>query len=288
MQIGAFLMLLRVKEETAEELAGFVRAIQQHNPPPANLPTPQLDWPAYAGKRRQLPWFLLAALLLAQNKISVCMHGTGGFDPSRVFVPQALKALGIGEANSLADAGQRILQHNFTFLRLELINSQLEEMLQLRPVLGLRSPINSLARMINPLGADASMIGIFHPGYRDTHQGAAGLLNLPRCAVIKGEGGEAERNPDSACLVKSSINGNMQETEWPALLDSRQLKDTSMDSQRLLKVWRGETGDIYGEAAVIATTAVALHALGKVDSPSAADKLAKQWWDKRSPELPGA
>ena len=49
-QIGAFLMLLRVKEETGEEIAGFVRAVR------AALPKPtiraDLDWPSYAGKRR--------------------------------------------------------------------------------------------------------------------------------------------------------------------------------------------------------------------------------------------
>ena len=64
-QLGAFLMLLRHKEESAEELAGFTEAIRQR------LPTPSvavdLDWPSYAGKKRHLPWYLLAAKALQKE-----------------------------------------------------------------------------------------------------------------------------------------------------------------------------------------------------------------------------
>ena len=52
-QLGAFLMLLRHKEESAEEMAGFTEAVR------ARLQTPaiavDLDWPSYAGKKRHLP-----------------------------------------------------------------------------------------------------------------------------------------------------------------------------------------------------------------------------------------
>ena len=54
-QLGAFLMLLRVKEETAAELAGFVRAARDHLETPTKLPAVHLDWSSYAGKRRHLP-----------------------------------------------------------------------------------------------------------------------------------------------------------------------------------------------------------------------------------------
>ena len=49
-QLGAFLMLLRFKEETAEELAGFTQAVRERVTAPAIAV--DIDWPAYAGKRR--------------------------------------------------------------------------------------------------------------------------------------------------------------------------------------------------------------------------------------------
>ena len=62
-QLGAFLMLLRHKEESAEEMAGFAEAVRER------LQVPRiavdLDWPSYAGKKRHLPWYLLAVKALA-------------------------------------------------------------------------------------------------------------------------------------------------------------------------------------------------------------------------------
>ncbi|MGE5471979.1 MAG: glycosyl transferase family protein [Bacteroidota bacterium] len=285
MQVGAFLMLMRLKEETPEELAGFVRAVQQQLPLPPACPTVRLDWSAYAGKRRQLPWFVLSALLLAQNGIPVFMHGTAGFAADRVFVPAALAALGVPESGSLADAARRIASHHFAFVRLENFSPALEAMLQLRPILGLRTPVHSVARMLNPLRASASLLGIFHPGYRAIHQGAAQRLGLARATVLKGEGGEAERNPDAPCLVQSAVDGVARDEEWPALFATRHLKDESMDVHRLAAVWRGEMEDEYGAAAAQGTAAIALWTLGEAATPAAADALAREMWAARHPAL---
>ena len=82
-QIGAFLMLLRLKEESPEEIAGFVRAARQRMKIPADAPRVDLDWSSYAGKKRQLPWFLLAALCLAQSGRTIFMHGFDGHTAGR-------------------------------------------------------------------------------------------------------------------------------------------------------------------------------------------------------------
>ncbi len=69
-------------------------------------------------------------------------------------------------------------------------------MIDLRNTLGLRSPIHSLARVLNPLGARCGLQSIFHPGYQAVHREASQLLG-DTAIVIKGEGGEIEVNPDS-------------------------------------------------------------------------------------------
>lgn len=53
-QLGAFLMLLRHKEESSEELAGFTEAVRERLQVPSLRV--DLDWPSYAGKKRHLPW----------------------------------------------------------------------------------------------------------------------------------------------------------------------------------------------------------------------------------------
>ncbi len=281
-QLGAFLMLMRVKEETPAEVAGFVQAARASLRLPPNLPAVDLDWPTYAGKRRQLPWYLLSALLLSSHGIAVLMHGIGSGIAGRVFVPQALQALGIAPATSFADAAEKLSKTKFAFLPLHAISQDLERILDLKPVLGLRSPVHTVIRMLNPFGAPASIMGIFHPGYDDTHQQAAVLLGDKNLAVFKGEGGEAERNPDTDCTVKLVLEGKAREEVWPALFSSRHMKDDAMDVNRLVQLWRGEISDEYGEAAVTATAAIALRASGRAASIEDAQQMARRMWKDRS------
>ena len=115
-QLGAFLMLLRVKEESPEEIAGFVLAARAAMALPSPLPQADLDWSSYAGKRRQLPWFLLAAQLLARNGVRVFMHGTEGHTAGRVYTREVLARLGIPVASSFERSGRASWPAKFRLL----------------------------------------------------------------------------------------------------------------------------------------------------------------------------
>ncbi len=282
-QLGAFLMLLRVKEETPEEVAGFVRAVRESFQLPENRPEVMLDWSSYAGKRRQLPWFLLTALLLAENKISVFMHGAEGHTAGRLYTRDVLKVLGLSESRSFQHAADALQTQKFAYLPLEHLSPKMHEIIQMRPLLGLRSPVHTISRMLNPFKAKHEIQGIFHPSYRDTHQLAAKLLEQPHLAVLKGEGGEIERNPDTVCLVKNVNNGELFDEEWPALFDGpRHLKDEEMNPKRMLAVWNGEDDDEYAIASITGTAAVALKLLGKANNQADAHALARSMWENRN------
>lgn len=280
-QLGAFLMLLRVKEESPEEIAGFVLAARNSFHSPQSLPDVQVDWSSYAGKRRQLPWFLMSALLLASHGIKVFMHAATGIQDQRVYTPASLSVLGILPSQSLDQASQNIQLSHFAYMSLDVLSPRLQRIMDLRSLLGLRSPVHTLSRMLNPMQAPTMMQGIFHPSYRDIHQLAAQLLQQPHLAVLKGEGGEIERNPDSACLVKSVHHGVLSEEEWPALFEQRHLKDDSMDVQRLPQLWNEEIEDEYGLASITGTVALVLHAMGRVHSQADAQDMANEMWRHR-------
>ncbi len=282
LQLGAFLMLLRVKEESPEELAGFIQAARQTIRSPSDTVI-QLDWPTYAGKRRQLPWYILSALLLSQNGVKILMHGTEGTKDQRIYPETALESLGIAPSSSLGDASSNIKKTGFAFIRLESFHPVLKEIINYRELFGLRSPVNTLVRSLNPMQAPYSLLGTFHPGYREIHQKACLLTGQPHIAVLKGEGGEAERNPDSNCQVFYSHNGTISTEEWPALFSKRHPKSPHMDPKYMLRVWQGETCDEYGSAAVTATAAIVLRLLGKADSPKTALQMANSMWQQRQP-----
>lgn len=281
MQIGAFLMLIRVREETAEETAGFVLAARATLAHPANQCSVDLDWASYAGKRRQLPWFLLSALLLANNGVRVFLHHIAPRGDGRVYAQTALDALGITPSASLTAAGEALDHCGFASMSLAALSPKLHELIDLRDFLGLRSPINTVARLLNPFDAPVTLHGIFHPGYRDIHQDAAVLLGQPHMSVFKGEGGEAERNPDGPCLETIVRAGIASKEEWPALFDRRHLRDESMDVLRLAAFWRREIVDEYAEATVVGTTAIALRALGRAKGMAEAEALAADLWRAR-------
>lgn len=281
-QLGAFLMLMRIKEETCEELAGFVTAAKETIATPEQKLQVDLDWSSYAGKRRHLPWFLLSTLLLAENGVKLFMHGAGGHTEGRVYTEKVLESLGLKAACSFAEAERQLADIGFSYMSLEHICPKLYQMINLRPLMGLRSPVHTLVRLLNPFNATHSIQGIFHPSYRQVHQKAALLLNQAHMAVLKGEGGETERNPDVECLVQSVHGGELSEETWPAVFTHRHMKDEELDPAQLSKLWRGEIDNEFAEASVTGTTAVALKLLGRAATQEDALQLAKQFWTGRN------
>ncbi len=281
-QLGAFLMLMRVKEETPEELAGFVQAARETFKLDQYQANVDLDWSSYAGKRRHLPWFLLSALLLAENGITVFMHGSEGHTAGRLFTQDVLSFLGLKPATSISEAVQHLQQQQFSYLSLQHFCPKLHDIIELRPLLGLRSPVHTLVRLLNPFNAPHSIQGIFHPGYRPVHQQAAALLQQAHMAVLKGEGGETERNPDMDCLVQSVHDGELSDENWPALFTHRHVKAEQLDPKQLALIWQGTSTDEFAEASIIGTAAVALKLLGKAQSQQQAHELATDYWNARS------
>ncbi|MDZ4296719.1 MAG: glycosyl transferase family protein [Moraxellaceae bacterium] len=281
-QLGAFLMLLRVKEETSEELAGFVQAsrewIKQQRPEPLSV---DLDWSSYAGKRKHYPWFLLAVRVLSQRGIRIFMHGASGHTINRLYTESVLPLLGLPVCTNWDQVGPALTQHQFAYMSLDNLCPTLGEIIGLRNVLGLRSPVHTLSRLLNPLDAPYVMQAIFHPAYRVSHQQAAKLLGYQNSCVIKGEGGEIERNPDGSCLALRLVDGEPVSEEWPPLFPLRHTAEEAFDLEHFLAVWRGEANHEYGEQAVIGTIAMSLRTLQKAANIDEAMAMATDWWQSR-------
>lgn len=116
-QLGAFLMLMRVKEETAEELSGMISAAEQHiKAPECSI---DLNWPAYAGKKKQPSWYMLAAKLLADNGIKILMHGGGEHTQGRQYAANICAALNIPSVKTLSEASEVISRHSIAYIPLK-------------------------------------------------------------------------------------------------------------------------------------------------------------------------
>ncbi len=232
-QLGAFLMLLRHKEESAEEMAGFAEAVRERLQAPSIAV--DLDWPSYAGKKRHLPWFLLAAKALAQSGVRILLHGGGAHTAGRLYSEQVLGLLSIPACHDWSEVEQALEEQQLAFIPLGAWMPALQRMIELRNILGLRSPIHSLARILNPLSARCGLQSIFHPGYQAVHREASQLLG-DSALVIKGEGGEIEINPDATSHLYGTALGNNWDEDWPALSPQRHVKPESLQPAHLLQV----------------------------------------------------
>ncbi len=282
-QLGAFLLLLRYRGETAEELAGFVEAARDALNLPSTSITPDIDWPSYADRHRQQPWFVLAALLLAQQGIKILMHGITGESEGYAPTRPVLKLLGIEVSPNIESASATMATKGLAYIGLEGFLPTIEALFDLRPVLGLRTLVNTFARAINPLQAPCQLQGVVHPPYREAHQSVSVLLGQPSAIVFKGGGGEVQRNPLKACRVAWVRDGVTGEEEWPALLPGTSFdwRDENLAPERVVSLWARKIHEPAVEAAIVATTALALHAVGRTSTPEEADQLAQKLWSDR-------
>lgn len=274
-QVGAFLMLLRYRGEAADEITGLIEAARDAfdaGRPPA-CPPVDLDWPSYgAGRTRGEPWFLLAALALAASGVTILMHGSNEFSQGTA-VEAGLEALRLPVARSREEAAAQLGRSRFAFLPLADLSPALNRLLTLRGLLGLRSPINTVVRLINPFNAPCAVDGVFHPPYIEVHLGAAERLGRPRLAVVKGGGGEAERNPAKPITVHvwDQAAGRAELLLPPTPLPG--------EAGTLAQAWQDGTGP--GAATARATVALALLALGRAHDAETADRMADTVWAER-------
>lgn len=258
--VGALLMLLRMKGETAAEIAGFAAAAQAALPA---LPHTDLDWPSYAaGRTRGHPWFLLSAKQIAAQGQRVLLHGWNGKDRT---VRAGLSQVGIKTATTPDDAARLLDRDTIVYLPLERLHPALFRLLNLRDVLGLRSCVNTVCRMLNPGAATASVQGVFHPSYRLLQADAAKLLGWQNLTVIKGGGGEFERHPAKDIAAFGLRDGADWEHTFPAIQDeTRRLAAPSPAH------WTPDSPTAFDAAIIDGTTALVRDTLHQASQQNAA------------------
>ena len=283
-QKGAFLMLLRVREETSEELAGFTQAFRQFNLDGVNHLGVDLDMGCYAGKRRHLPWFLLAVMTLAQSGKRIFLHGTHEPDSKRLYLNDVLPALGFSVAHNVTDAAKQLDANGFAYMELSQVNSQLDNIIQLRTQFGLRSCANTLARILNPSQASHSLQGVFHRHVDEKHRRTAALLEDANVLCFRGEGGEVEFNPERDVTLHTCRSTTQDCIELSAMNDVWVTKPKQLDASQMIAVWHGGQND-YATSAITGTLAIMLVLMEELEWSLALQK-AQDLWSQRNKNWP--
>ncbi len=288
-QVGALLVAMQHRGVTANELAGMVRAARRAYAAPDTGPAPaDIDWPIYRSPRiMSPPWFLLAARLVAYAGYRVVLHGFGG---GLGQMEDALAALSIPTALSVEEARDVLPQDGIVFIPLFAVSAQLQALVGLYHLFEMRSPINHVLPLLNPLGARATLVGIPSTAARTLHRDAAAMLGWSRLLAVGSNRDVAQATPARTMPLMLLDQGRHHDALIPAADRQPSPRGSSAGFstvEYLEGLWSGAVRDSGAREIVVATAALGLMAAAPGTlAYDAALERARQLWDDRPVRLP--
>lgn len=191
-QVGGFLLAMRIKSESVSELAAFTAVAREYVSPLAIPPALGfVDIATYAGKQDSWHALLPAAIVAAAAGCPILLHGYDGV-PGRLSTAAIAGRLGIPVDLTPKEVAEQVISNGLGYLDIALYHPPVYRFLELRKELGVRSFFQPVARMLNPGRASASIIGMSHPPYFEKIAEALRMLGTPRALVLRGLEGEPE------------------------------------------------------------------------------------------------
>ena len=285
-QIGAFLLAMRVKMESVSELAAFTSAAREYTTP-LRIATrrPLVDVSSYAGKKDTFHALAGSAIIAAAAGVAVLIHGHEGI-PERLSMASVLAALGISVDLVPEQITQHVASKGFAYLDIALYHPPLAGFLQLRQELGVRSFFHPVAKMLNPARAPVQIIGVTHPPYFEKTAEALNMLGSRRVVVLRG----VEGDPELSIASSTRLLDVKEERIMPLTLQPRDIglpngsfRDMAgfppgQVEQEATLLRRILTNEIRGPHRdwVVQNAALLLYAAGVTPSISAAVPIAQQ------------
>lgn len=209
-QVGAFLMAMRVKVETVPELAAFTATAREYISPlklPSGLNV--VDLPIYGEKHDTFHVCIAAAVLAASAGAPILMHGVESRAVSS-DAPRVLAQLGILTDFSPSQGLAEFLQEtNFAYLDLALYHPPLARFLSLRQEMGMQNLFHNVARLLNPARTSSQIIGIAHPPYLEKMAWATSMLGGGRLLILQGIEGCPELSISMGTIMRELRKGQV-------------------------------------------------------------------------------
>jgi anthranilate phosphoribosyltransferase len=273
-QIAGFLVALRTKGETADEIAGFAEAMREHVVPVIPERSPVVDIVGTGGDgANTFNISTAAALVAAASGAAVAKHGNRAAS-SAAGSADVLEALGVDIEQPPERIARSIDELGFGFMFARAHHPAMRHVAPVRQDLGIRTVFNVLGPLANPAGARDGVFGVYAAELASTYAEALAELGARRAFVVHGHGGIDELSPFGPSLVVEVIDGDVR--EWQ--LDPRDLGISPTDPDAL----RG--GSAAENAATIRAVlsgessgrrdAVLLNAAGALVAAGLADDLA--------------
>jgi anthranilate phosphoribosyltransferase len=187
-QIAAFLIALRTKGETMQEIAGLARTMRALASPVPCERGDLVDTAGTGGGASTFNVSTTAALIAAGAGCAVAKHGNRSAT-SRSGSADLLEALGARIDLPPAGIARCIEEVGFGFMFAPAHHQATRFVVPVRRELAVRTIFNLLGPLTNPAGARRQLIGVSDPGFLETIAGALAILGVDRALVVAGEDG---------------------------------------------------------------------------------------------------
>jgi len=212
-QIGAFLVALRIKGETADEIAGCAEAMREHVLVVRPARTDLVDTAGTGGDgARTFNISTAAALVAAAAGAGVAKHGNRAVSSSSGSA-DVLEALGFNLELPPETIARSIDELGFGFLFAPTHHPAMRHAAPVRRELATRTVFNVLGPLTNPAGARAQVVGVYAPELVPTIAEVLARLGAERAFVVHGAAGVDELSPAGPNLVCEVADGRVRRRE---------------------------------------------------------------------------
>jgi anthranilate phosphoribosyltransferase len=211
-QTAGFLIALRAKGETAEELAGLASVIRAKAEPVSAAVSDAIDTCGTGGGRSTFNISTTTAFVVAGAGVPVTKHGNRSAT-SRSGSADVLEALGARIDLDPDAVAQCLAESGFCFMFAPLHHPAFKHIVPVRKALGVRTIFNLLGPLTNPAGAKRQLIGVSDPNYLDRIAEALVALGCERGMVVHGRDATDELSTSAVNDVAIIENGRVVREE---------------------------------------------------------------------------
>ena len=215
-QIGGFLVALRAKGETVDEITGCAEAMRKHVLPVHPQREDVVDVVGTGGDgARTFNISTTAALVAAAAGAAVAKHGNRAVS-SVSGSADVLEALGFTLEQPAERIAESIDRFGFGFMFAPAHHPAMRHAAPVRRELGTRTIFNVLGPLTNPAGARAGIFGVYSPELVRTIADVLAALGARRAFVVHGAHGIDELSPAGPNLVCEVVEGEVREWTFDA------------------------------------------------------------------------
>ena len=289
-QIAAFLIALRTKGETVDELAGLASTMRALATPVRASRGDLLDTAGTGGGRRTFNVSTTAALIAAGAGCTVAKHGNRsatGLSGSA----DLLEALG-ARIDLAPDAVARCIEEvGFGFMFAPAHHQATRFVVPVRRELAVRTIFNFLGPLTNPAGASRQLIGVSDVDFLDTMAGALARLGTRHALIVSSEDGLDELSISAPTRVVEVIDEELRRytisAEQVGLTRASPEEvpggDPTQNAETALRIFAGATGAARDLA--VLNAGAAIYAAGGADSIEEGVRAAERSIDSGAAEL---